>query len=425
MRSLSNVLNERLKPYTDALKGSIVDAEMFRSCFMCTCDTTLTPTEDGGLFVITGDIPAMWLRDSSAQLMHYVRFADDAYVADAIKRLLETQARLILVDPYANSFNISANGRHCHANKDTPAPGDQVWERKYELDSLCWPLHLAGRYYEKTGDLSFATDTYMRALKTIVDLCELETRHERSEYYFLRSGSRDTLDNGGHGAQVGYTGMVWSGFRPSDDRCALHYPVYSNLLAKKVMGFAARVFEAKGDAAYAAKCRALASGIHEGIQKYALVEHKRCGRIYAYETDGLGQHVLMDDANMPSLLSLPLFGICGKDDTLYRNTRAFVLSPDNKYYYEGAYARGVGSPHTPEGYIWPLALCARMMTAESRDEAEQTLRMLISTHAGTGRMHESFDPNKPEKFTREWFAWADSVFADSVCTLIETDALPA
>ncbi|MBQ3668487.1 MAG: glycoside hydrolase family 125 protein [Clostridia bacterium] len=425
MKQLSEVLNRRLAPYIDAAKGSKVDGELLRGCFLSTCDTTLTPTENGGLFVITGDIPAMWLRDSSAQLLHYVRFADEETVADAIKRLLATQAELINVDPYANSFNITANGNHSKHYVDTPAPGDRVWERKYELDSLCWPLYLASRYYEKTSDLSFANDDYLKALRTITDLCITETRHENSDYMFLRSGSSDTLDAGGHGGPVGYTGMIWSAFRPSDDRCKLHYPIYSNLFALKSLGFAAKVFELKDDEEYRQKCLDLIKGVKDGIEKYGIIDHPRFGRMYAYETDGLGNFVLMDDANMPSLLALPVLGICDKDDEIYRNTRAFVLSRENPYYYEGRYAKGVGSPHTPEEYIWHMALCARMMTADSAAEREEMLDMLISTHAGTKRMHESFDPNDPSRFTRAWFAWADSVFADSVCTLIEQNLLPS
>ena len=217
--------------------------------------------------------------------------------------------------------------------------------------------------------------------------------------------------------------MTWSGFRPSDDACRLGYLVPSNLFAAGVMADAAYFAALLGDEALAREATALREEILDGVAKYALVEHPNHGQIFAYETDGLGHYTLMDDANVPSLLSLPYLGLCQKDDPLYLRTRAFVLSQDNRFYYEGPRAQGVGSPHTPAGYIWPIALCMQALTTDAVDEIAGLLTQLLTTHAGTRFMHESFDPAKPEDFTRSWFAWANSLFGETVYRLYEDGRL--
>ena len=152
--------------------------------------------------------------------------------------------------------------------------------------------------------------------------------------------------------------------------------------------------------------------IEHGIQAHGLVTHPTHGRIYAYETDGHGRHLLMDDANVPSLLSIPYLGYRSASDDTYRNTRRFILSPDNPYFFAGKYAAGIGSPHTPGGLIWPISLAMQGLTSTSADEREDLLETLISTTNETAFMHEAFDPNDPSHFTRPWFAWANSLFAE-------------
>ncbi len=395
----------------------------FRKCFLNTIETTVQQS-DGDTFVITGDIPAMWLRDSTAQVLHYLRFADHSKVADMVEGLLQRQADCILRDPYANSFNREEISGSPH-NRDLPRVSGWVWERKYEIDSLCYPLWLAEKFYNKTGRTAFLNESFAEALQAILTVFRTEQNHSTSPYYFIRTDCppSDTLTYEGRGEPVAVTGMTWSGFRPSDDACKYGYLVPSNLFAVRALKSAEKLASLAGWQDLAAQSAALGAEIAEGVRKHGLVEHPEFGRIYAYEVDGLGNANLMDDANVPSLLALPYLEVCEKNDPLYLRTRAFVLSSENPYYYQGSLARGIGSPHTPAGYIWPIALCVQAMTSTDVGEIANILKTLMNTHGGTGFMHESFDPNAPEQFTRDWFAWANSMFGELVFRLYEEGIL--
>lgn len=395
----------------------------FRKCFLNTIETTVQQS-DGDTFVITGDIPAMWLRDSTAQVLHYLRFADHSEVADMVEGLLQRQADCILRDPYANSFNREEISGSPH-NRDLPRVSGWVWERKYEIDSLCYPLWLAEKFYNKTGRTAFLNETFAEALQAILTVFRTEQNHSTSPYYFIRTDCppSDTLTCEGRGEPVAVTGMTWSGFRPSDDACKYGYLVPSNLFAVRALKSAEKLASLAGWGDLAVQSAALGAEIAEGVRKHGLVEHPEFGQIYAYEVDGLGNANLMDDANVPSLLALPYLEVCEKDDPLYLRTRAFVLSSENPYYYQGSLARGIGSPHTPAGYIWPIALCVQAMTSTDVGEIANILKTLMNTHGGTGFMHESFDPNAPEQFTRDWFAWANSMFGELVFRLYEEGIL--
>ena len=410
---------EALRPELETVPGLW---EMFRKCFLSTIETTVQQTP-GDTFVITGDIPAMWLRDSTAQVLHYIRFAEEPEVAAMIEGLISRQADCILRDPYANAFNREENSFKPY--NDTPRASDWVWERKYEIDSLCYPLWLAGKYLDKTGNTGFLNEKFLSALKTILQVLRTEQNHRLSPYRFQRTdcAPSDTLPWEGMGNPVSYTGMTWSGFRPSDDACEYGYLIPSNFFAVRAMEAARKLAKAAGREDLAQRAMELQETIREGIREYATLEHPRFGTIYAYETDGFENYNLMDDANVPSLLSLPYLEACGADDPIYRNTRAFVLSSSNPYYYEGALAKGIGSPHTPEGYIWPIALCVQAMTSTDDEEILSLVKMLLTTHGGTGFMHEGFDPNAPENFTRDWFAWANSMFGELIFRLYEQGKL--
>ena len=409
-------IRRRIEPLKEALSPVKGLYDMFQRCYLNTLETTVRALSEGDTFVITGDIDAMWLRDSTAQVLHYIRFSDAPEVARLIEGLIARQAKCILIDPYANAFNVTDNGRSW--TEDEPKQSPWVWERKYEIDSLCYPLMLAWRYYDKTRSEAIFTDAFQRAVEAIVSTFETEQHHEKSGYYFIRRDCppTDTLTHDGRGAPVGYTGMTWSGFRPSDDACELGYLIPSNLFASVVMDYAASFARHMGDEALAARAEALKAAICAGIAKYGMVEDQDLGTIYAYETDGLGHYTMMDDANVPSLLSLPYLGVCAPDDPTYLRTRAWVLSAKNPFFYQGQTARGVGSPHTPKGYIWPIALCMQAMTSTDDREIAALIRALLSTDAGTGFMHESFDPDDPAKFTRSWFAWANSLFGELIYT---------
>jgi len=390
-------------------------AALFAACYANTLETTVELCGDGTTFVVTGDIPAMWLRDSSAQVRPYVSLAGrDPDVRRLIRGLMRRQAADILCDPYANAFNRTPNGRG-HVG-DRPAPSPWVWERKFELDSLCYPIQLCHDYWRATGDRDAFDETIHHMLRRVLAVMRVEQHHDRdSTYAFARR--RWALPTGllpcrRKGARTNDTGMVWSGFRPSDDACARGFHIPANMFAVVVLGHvAAFADDIYGDADLGAEARRLREEIACGIETYGVVEHPRHGRIYAYETDGFGNHVLMDDANVPSLLSIPYLGYRPAGDAVYQNTRRFVLSRDNPYYVEGAYARGVGSPHTPRGQVWPIALAMQGLTSQSAAEQDDLLAMLTSTTAGTGVMHESFHPDDPQRFTRPWFAWANSLFA--------------
>ncbi len=390
--------------------------KMFADTFSNTYATTLQKQPDGSVFVITGDIPAMWLRDSAAQVRPYLHLAkQDEEFAALIAGVVKRQAKYVLLDPYANAFNESANGR-CH-NKDKTDMSDWIWERKYELDSLCAPLKLAHDLWAVTGQTNHLDENFEAAARLIVQTMRLEQRHDNSPYSFERFGvpAGDTLSLEGRGSMVGFTGMSWSGFRPSDDSCQYHYLVPSNMFAVVALECLAKLPLA--DAVLQGEAVRLAREIRAGIEKYGRVKHARHGEIYAFETDGLGHHNLMDDANVPSLLAIPLMGYCSKHDATYQATRAFVLSQDNPYFFSGKAAEGIGSPHTPKDYIWPISLCVQGLTSNSRDEQLALLESLMRSDAGTGLMHEGFHKDDPSQFTRPWFAWANSMFAEFVIEL--------
>lgn len=396
--------------------------KLFHDCFVNTLETTVQ-TQPGDTFVITGDIHAMWLRDSTAQVLHYLRFADDPDVALLIEGLIARQAKCVAIDPYANAFNREPSDYKPF--DDRPRASDWVWERKYEIDSLCYPIWLAWRYHQKTGSRRFLTPDFARMLGDIARVFRVEQRHAESPYRFERSDCppSDTLTREGMGEPVAETGMTWSGFRPSDDACMYGYLVPSNLFAAQEMRHAAAFARMMDNEALAQTCESLAADIERGVAEHGHAMHPVYGDIFAYETDGMGHYNLMDDANVPSLLGLPYLGVCDRDDPTYVRTRKFVLSESNPYYYDGKFARGVGSPHTPDGYIWPIALCVQAMTSDDLDEIAALVDTLMHTDAGCGCMHESFDPDAPERFTREWFAWANSMFGEMIYRLYEAGTL--
>lgn len=395
--------NEKIKPFADR----------FRKCWLNTLETTVKFDENGEVFIITGDIEAMWLRDSSVQVSQYVRLAGiDEDVKKLIKSLLKRQFGYILVDPYANAFNEKPDGR---GYKDDTELNDLVWERKYEIDSLIYPLWLLNLYYKYTSDSSVFDGLFEETYKKILDTLVTEQNPKDSTYYFRRDWddeADDTLDNDGRGADYGYTGMVRSAFRPSDDKCRYPFLVPSNMFIVAVLKELKNILKDAGrEDIFGDISDKLINDIENGIEKFALIETEKHGRIYAYEVDGLGNYLLMDDANVPSLLSMPYMNYCGKDDSAYLRTREFILSEDNPFYYEGTAAKGVGSPHTPKDYIWHIALIMEALTSDDEATTERILEYLLTTDADTGFMHESFHKDAPEKFTRSWFAWANTLFS--------------
>lgn len=401
---------EILKGYNEKL------ATLYKNCYGSTIDTALEKIGDE-YFVLTGDIPAMWLRDSSAQVNHYVELCDDKEVAEIVKGVIKRQLRYILIEPYANAFNIEANGNGM--TQDRPKNDPWVWERKYETDSLCYPIKLLYRYFKKTGDREIIDTLLPDVMKTILKVFKTEQHHfEQSEYRFFRDNTRyhDTIHNNGMGEPVGYTGMTWAGFRPSDDACTYGYYVPDNMFAVVTLGYAEEMLNGTE---LSGEIKELKEQIKAGIENFAVINHEKFGKVYACEVDGLGNHKIMDDANVPSLMSIPYLGFCDATDEIYQNTRRLLLSNENPYYYEGKFAKGIGSPHTPEGYIWHIALSMQGLTSIDKEEKFEILNMLINTDGDTGFMHEGFDANDPKTFSRPWFTWSNSLFCEFVESCIE------
>ncbi|MGY1501269.1 glycoside hydrolase family 125 protein [Streptomyces sp. QTS52] len=395
-------------------------ADRFTRLLTDTWGRAMRPLPDGEVFVLTGDIPAMWLRDSTAQVRPYLLAADDPAVATALTGVLRRQLRYVLADPYANAFNAEPDGSGA-GHIDEPTPDPLVWEQKYEIDSLCAPLQLAYGIWRATGSLGHLTadDRFVRAARRVIALWRIEQDHEnRSPYGFRRLGDYeyDTLPRGGRGAPTAPTGMTWSGFRPSDDRCQYGYLVSANAMAAVALAGLAELAAAIGDPALAADATALSGEIATGVRTHGVTAGADPG-VYAYEVDGLGGQLLMDDANIPSLLSLPYLGWCDPGDQLYLRTREFVLSDANPFYYAGGSAAGIGSPHTPPDHVWPLSLTMQALTSDDEAERTRLAELLLRTDGGTGSVHESFHVDDPATFTRPWFGWGDALFAELLLDL--------
>ncbi|HFI0400770.1 TPA: glycoside hydrolase family 125 protein [Streptococcus suis] len=391
---------------------------VFERCYTDTLDRTISQLEDGTTFVLTGDIPAMWLRDSTAQVKPYLALAGkDETLRQMIVGLVERQMAFILMDPYANAFNQAANGRG-HQTDHTQM-GPWIWERKYEVDSLCYPLQLAYLLWKATGETSHFNQTFFGAAEKIVQVWKLEQHHENSPYSFERDTDRleDTLTHQGKGAPCAYTGMTWSGFRPSDDACIYPYLIPSNMFAVVVLGYLgeiAELFASEEFSDLAEGAKQLAQEIDQGIRTFGLTKNQAGETIFAYEVDGLGNQSIMDDPNVPSLLAAPYLGYCSKDDPIYLATRRTILSQENPYYYEGDYAAGLGSSHTFYRYIWPIALAIQGLTTDDKEEKARLLDTMVACDGGTGLMHESFHVDDPTLYSREWFSWANMMFCELV-----------
>lgn len=389
--------------------------EIFRNCFFNTIDSTVFFEKDDSVFVITGDIPAMWLRDSTAQVMQYLYFADDADVRALLKGVLKKQFQMILIDAYANAF---MRDETCISEWETMVTTDYlpkiVWERKFELDSLCYPLFLLVKYFEKTGDKSVLDDLFTSAFDRIFEVFETERAHSEKSTYFFRfyraeDGAKQVVDVK---EPQGEKGLIWSGFRPSDDPCEYHYHIPDNAFVVSVLIKISNIFQnVLQDFARAKKCKVFAEELRISIEKYGIIEEPTFGKVYVSETDCLGNYHIKDDANIPSLLSLPYLEYPYLDKEIYENTRRWVLSKNNSYFYSGKVLEGIGSPHTPKNRVWPLALAMQGITSNSSEEINRCVDMLLASTAGTGYMHEGVDMDDPSVYSRAWFAWANSLFA--------------
>ncbi|MGA2808539.1 MAG: glycoside hydrolase family 125 protein [Terracidiphilus sp.] len=401
-------------------------AAIFENCLPNTLDTTVWPDRHEGhpdTYVVTGDIDAMWLRDSSAQLWPYLQLArEDEPLRELLEGAIRRQARMILLDPYANAFmRHESDPPLSWAVNDRTEHRAGVGERKWELDSLCYPIRLAHGYWRATGDTRPFDAEWREAAWTIVRTFRTQQRKAgRGPYSFERASTvpTDTCALGGWGNPARPVGMIFSMFRPSDDACVFPLFVPANLFAvvslRQLATMAAGILH---DAKLAAEAEALASEVEQALNQFGKTQHADLGTIWAYEVDGYGNALKMDDANAPGLLSLAYLGCCAPGDPLYRRTRAFALSASNPYFFRGKAAEGIGGPHEGMDNIWPMSILMRAFTSQNDEEIRTCLRWLRDTTAGTGFMHESFDKDDAGKFTRPWFAWANTLFGELIVKL--------
>ena len=400
---------------------------MFANCFPNTLDTTVHYREDGegnpDTYVYTGDIPAMWLRDSGAQVWPYVQLCgNDPALRKMIAGVIRRQFRLINIDPYANAFNDGPTG----AGEDVGYPGHVqdpwVFERKWEIDSHCYPIRLAHHYWKTTGDESVFDAEWVEAMRNILaTLRDQQMKEGPGDYTFLRVTDRqlDTRCHVGRGNPVKPVGLISSAFRPSDDATTFGFLVPSNFMAVSSLRKAAEILSTvNGEQELAAGCTALADEVAAALQQHAVVEHPVYGKIYAFEVDGFGSVQLMDDANVPSLLAMPYLGDVERTDPVYENTRRFVWSTDNPYFWRGAAGEGIGGPHIGVEMIWPMSIMMRAFTSTDDAEIRDCIIALMTTDAGTGFMHESFSRHDAADFTRAWFAWQNTLFGELILKLV-------
>lgn len=389
---------------------------LFRHAIVDTISNTVTVKENGEIFVATGDIPAMWLRDSTFQVLPYLELVDDIpSIKQLIHGVIKQQLSFLLHDPYANAFNIEENDRHYSNDRSNIPISSLVWERKFEIDSLCAPFFLAYRLYQ-TGYQKHINKDFWKSAELVIDTFITEQRHEQSEYRFQRSDcpSSDTLQNNEKGTPIHYTGMVWSGFRPSDDACHYGYFIPGNCFILVILDQLLALLIDNKQEKLKEKIIQLKSEIFEGINRYGLITDQSGSLYYAYEIDGLGNQLFMDDANVPSLLSLPFLGYCKENDPIYLNTRKKCLSEQNPYYYSGSYLTGIGSPHTPPQYVWPISIAMEGLTTADIAMIKEKILKIANTGDQTNQCHEGIDVNDPKNYKREWFSWSNMTYCQLV-----------
>ncbi|URX62957.1 glycoside hydrolase family 125 protein [Luteibacter anthropi] len=414
-----------------AAKKKIADPELawlFENCFPNTLDTTVEVGRLDGFedtFVVTGDIDAMWLRDSSAQVWPYLPLAaKDEALRKLFRGLIRRQSRCISIDPYANAFLPDPKAKStldwAQADDTDMRPG--VAERKWEIDSLCYPVRLAHGYWQTTGDREPFDDSWREASKLIVRTFREQQRKDGpGPYHFQRQSPHPSESQflKGYGNPTRPVGMIHQMFRPSDDATLYPFNIPGNLFAVITLRRLAQMHASLyGDTTFAAECNALADEVANAIEQYGVVKGEQ-GDYWAYEVDGYGQQLFMDDANVPSLLALPYLE-CTPRDARYARTRAQVWSTHNPYFFKGKAAEGIGGPHEGLRMIWPMSIMMKAFTTDDVAEIRQCLTWLKTTHAGTGFMHEAFDQDDPATYTRSWFAWANTLFGELIVHLAGT-----
>jgi len=413
------------------IKAAMPDEQLswlFENCFPNTLDTTVDfEMLDGkpDTYVITGDIDAMWLRDSTAQVWPYLSLVKgDEKLQQLIAGVINRQSKCIRKDPYANAFYKDENKESEWKKSDITNMKPGTHERKWEIDSLCYPIRLSHKYWQLTGDTTPFDNSWKETIALILKTFKEQQRKTgNGPYSFQRNTAwaTDGVPLGGYGYPVKPVGLICSMFRPSDDATIFPYLIPSNFFAvvslKQAAEMISKIYK---DAALANECLQLAGEVEKALMQYAVVQHAQFGKVYAYEVNAFGSYHLMDDANVPSLLSLPYLDAKPATDPVYQNTRKLILSESNPFFFKGKVAEGIGGPHAGMQMIWPLGITMRALTSTSDAEIKKCLQMLIASHAGTGFMHESFHKDDAAKFSRKWFAWANTLFGELVLKTYHT-----
>jgi uncharacterized protein len=436
------------------LASQIFDPDLtrlFENAFPNTLDTAIrwhgyaaNNSAEELTFVITGDINAMWLRDSSNQLQSYLTLlkpdASNNSLASLYRGVINLQSRYINTSPHCNSFQPpvesgvrpAVNG---FAATDVVTPSvvnTTVFECKYELDSLAAFLQVSWNYYNATGDISFFNrfqwvPTIQTIMTTILNLTmgtyASDGRVLDQPYTWNRTfdSATETVSNLFRGNPVmGETGLIRSFFRPSDDSCIYQLFIPANMMFSHYLSLCATIMQKLQNPLAAELSRSMqnvSTSIREAISQYGLYRMFNT-TVYAFETDGFGSYNIMDDANIPSLLSAPFFGY-DVNDLIYQATRSLVLSPVNSYYMRGPVINAVGGPHVSFGYAWPMASIVRILTSSDDNEIRGELKQLVSSTDGLGLIHESINAWNVSDWTRPWFSWANGLFGQMILDLSE------
>lgn len=420
--SARNFKNDAIEQAIREFKAKVGNKELgwlFENCFPNTLDTTVFFKTEGGkpdTYVITGDIDAMWLRDSTAQVWPYLSFSKSApQLQQLIAGVINRQTRCILKDPYANAF-YDDDSKVGEWKDDLTAMKPGIHERKWEIDSLCYPIRLAYHYWTITGDTKPFDENWKKAIQATLKVFKEQQRKDgHGPYSFQRTTAwaTDGVPLGGYGYPVKPVGLICSMFRPSDDATIFPFLIPSNFFAVTSLRQASDMIrDIAKDNALSAELSALAKEVDAALKEHGTIDHPTYGKIYAYEVNGYGSYNLMDDANVPSLLALPYLGAVKSDDAVYLNTRKMLLSENNPFFFKGKAGEGIGGPHAGIDMIWPLSIIIRGLTSNDDTEIKFCIETLRKTHGSTGYMHESFHKDDATKFTRKWFAWANTIFGE-------------
>ncbi|KAM5341948.1 hypothetical protein ACJ41O_014979 [Fusarium nematophilum] len=421
------------------IKSRAKDADLrrlFENTFPSTLDTTVKYFDPSNnlAFIVTGDITAQWLRDTGNQFAHlYKLLPQDKNLKALVKAVINTEARYISAYPYCGAFQPppesglapTVNDYATLVKVNPPVNNQTVFECKYELDSLAGFLKIVRSYYANTKDSSFINDNWKAAMNQILRVIDEQSQSTWADdwtfvSYYNWTGMPGALQppvpNGGNGEPKLANGLVACSHRPSDDLSVFNFITSDNAMMSVELDNVADLLNEIG------KMKPLSRKLrqHAKTIRKAVWDHTRTANgLFAYETNGYGGQYIMDDANVPSLISLPYLGFLKRDDATYKKTKAALFSRANPYYAVGKNFSGIGGPHADATHPWPMSQISAIFGTDDDDEIRQRLKLIVDNTSGLGLIHESINIYNSSDFTRPWFAWANSYFAEMVLDLAE------